>query len=273
MHEIIVPLDRSPLGERAVSIARRVADHTSAPIRLVEVAAELEADGAGSYLRSVADSLLSGCDAEVQVIQAGVGESVAERLLGTVGDHEPQDTLIVMSTHGRSGIGAAVMGSTAEDMLRRAHQPILMVGHRCELPWPDQRRSLLVPIDGSERYRELMAPVVEVYGRSGLQPVLIKITHSLDAEEAEHPMSGLDDAGQQLADRGVDAKMVHRFASNVPYALTEAAREWGAALIVMATYVKPGASRALLGSVTMRTIHDAPCPVLVYPGLTEGSRS
>ena len=268
MREIVVPLDGSTLAERALGIARRTAEHSGASVHLVETAPELEADAAGKYLRSIAGSRLGGCEVLADVVVAGVGDSVADQVLGVVGGDDPQDTLICMSTHGRSGIGAALLGSTAEDVLRRSGRPVLMVGPRCELPWPEHRRGLLVPIDGSARFQDVVSPVAEVFASSGLQPILIQITHSLDSDEAHHPMSGLEQAGERLADVGVDAKLVQRFACNVPLALAEAAREWGAALIVMATYVKPGASRALMGSVTMRTIHDAPCPVLVYPGTT-----
>ena len=59
-------------------------------------------------------------------------------------------------------------------------------------------------------------------------------------------MSGLEEAGRQLVDLGVDAKLVQRFAWNVPLALAEAAREWGAASIVMASHVAAGCrSRSL----------------------------
>ena len=37
--------------------------------------------------------------------------------------------LIVMSTHGRSGIGRLVLGSTAEQVLRSTRTPILLVRH------------------------------------------------------------------------------------------------------------------------------------------------
>jgi nucleotide-binding universal stress UspA family protein len=264
MHEIVVPLDGSTLAERAVAIARTIADETGASIRLIEVATELETDAATRYLQSAAESLLPGAEPGIEVVEARVGDSVADCVLRRVG-LDVDGPLLCMSTHGRSGVGSVLMGSTAEDVLRQTRQPLLLVGRDCELPWPDHRRGLLVPLDGSDRYVDLLPQVAAVAERSGLQPVLVKIAHSFDVEDAHHPMSGLEEAGRHLAGLGVEAKLAHQFASNVPVALTEAAREWGAALIMMGSYVKPGATRALMGSVTMRTVHDAPCPVLVYP--------
>jgi nucleotide-binding universal stress UspA family protein len=264
MREIVVPLDRSTLAERAVGVARTIAEETGASIRLVEVAPELEVDGAMRYLQSAAESLLPGCDTTIEVLEAAVGDSVAKHVLGTV-DPDGDESLVCMSTHGRSGVGSALMGSTAEDLLRRTRRPVLLVGRHCELPWPDNRRGLLVPVDGSERCQDLLPEVAEVAERSGLETILVKVTHPYDVEEAHHPVLGLEEAARRLAELGVDAKTSHTFSSNVPVALTEQAGDWAAALIVMASYVKPGANRALLGSVTMRTVHDAPCPVLVYP--------
>jgi nucleotide-binding universal stress UspA family protein len=38
--------------------------------------------------------------------------------------------LIVMGTHGRSGIGHAILGSVAERVVQHAHRPVLIVPFR-----------------------------------------------------------------------------------------------------------------------------------------------
>jgi len=264
MREIVVPLDRSPLAERAVPVAGAVAAETGAAVRLVEVAPAHAPEAAADYLRATADALLPGSDVDIAVIEAAPGASVAETLLGAVGP-DPSEALLCMTTHGRSGVGSVVLGSTAEGVLRRTREPLLMVGHRSRLPWPGQGHVLLVPIDGEHLDHDLMRAVAEVVGRTRLDPVLLKVAHSFDVEDAHHPTAGLDEAAEQLASLGVEAKVIHRFSSNLPIAIAEVADELGAALIVMATHVAPGAPRVLLGSVTMRTVHEAPCPTLVYP--------
>ena len=264
MRTIVVPLDGSTLAERAVAVARSISRETGAPVRLVEVATPAEVESAHRYLESVADALLSGSDPAIDVIEAEVGESVGVCLLGHVAS-QVADARLCMSTHGRSGFGSALWGSTAEDVMRHTHEPVLLVGRHCDLPWPGHRRGVLVPIDGSPRCNDLLVPVAELVREHGLQPTIIKVVHPFDVEDAHDPMAGLDEAGHRLAELGVEAKLEHRFASNVPVTLVEAARESAAAVVVMASYVHPGAARTFLGSVTMRTVHDAPCPVLVFP--------
>jgi nucleotide-binding universal stress UspA family protein len=270
MREVVVPLDGSGLAERAVPIARSVADATGASIRLVRGSAASDSDEVVRYLQAAAGELLPEVAAAIEAIDVAPGEGVADALLASVGP-DPSDSLLCMSTHGRSGVGSVLLGSTAEEVLHRTRQPILLVGHRCTLPWPGPRSGLLVPVDGTQPEPGLMGAVAEVVRRSRLEPILVKVTLSFDVEDAHHPTSGLDEAAARLVGLGIHPKPIHRFASDVPIAIAEVASEEGAALIAMATLVKPGAERVLIGSITMRTIHEAPCPVLVFPGPTLGA--
>ena len=272
MRKIIVPLDQSTLAERAVAVARSIAAETDASVRLVEVATSDEAESAARYLETTAEELLPDRDPELDVLEADVGESVAERLLRAIGP-DAAETLVCMSTHGRSGIGSALLGSTAEDLMRRTTEPVLLVGRHVELPWPGDRHGLLVPVSGSMNVEDPFEAVAEVVHRSGLEPTLVRVAHPFDVEHAQHPMTSLEDAARRLAAFGVEAKLEHRYASNIPIALVGVARTTGAALILMASYVQPGAARTFVGSVTMRTVHEAPCPVLVYPRALIGDNS
>jgi nucleotide-binding universal stress UspA family protein len=211
---------------------------------------------------------MNGVDVATEVASSTAGERVADTVLASLGG--PGDALLCMSSHGRSGLGAAVLGSTAEDVLRRTDRPVLVVGRECARPWPGHRRTLLVPVEGWEQDELILRQVVEIVERSDLQPVLVQVAHPMDVSEGTRAGEALEQTRDQLLALGVDAKVDHRFASNVPLTIDEAARTWGAALIVMALYVPSGAPRTLLGSVTMSTVRHAPCPVLVYPGRSLG---
>ena len=59
--------------------------------------------------------------------------------------------LIVMSTHGRGGLSRMLYGSVADQILRRASVPVLLVPSIVEHAWPTLGpRRILVPLDGSE---------------------------------------------------------------------------------------------------------------------------
>jgi nucleotide-binding universal stress UspA family protein len=60
------------------------------------------------------------------------GDAAAE-ILRAAG--EVRASLIVMGTHGRTGLGRLLMGSVAEQVVRRAHCPVLTVTTPLGMPW------------------------------------------------------------------------------------------------------------------------------------------
>ena len=141
---ILVPVDGSPTSARGLDEAIRIAKLTQGQLRLLHVIDEMSfalsmdayAGYAGDWLdtlRGQGRTLLEGCKATAQA--AGVEADVALRdtFAGSVheqvtaeADSWPAD-LIVLGTHGRRGVGRVVMGSSAENVLRYATVPVLLV--------------------------------------------------------------------------------------------------------------------------------------------------
>ena len=144
-HRILVPLDGSELAERALEPAMRLAKQFGGEITLLRVVvpepvlvalpglsprpydvydAELRHD------QEDAEAYLSGL--KLQWHDAGVATHT-EVLSGTPAEmivdvaQERAADLIVMSTHGRSGVSRLLYGSVAEAVLRGAHLPILLI--------------------------------------------------------------------------------------------------------------------------------------------------
>jgi nucleotide-binding universal stress UspA family protein len=120
---ILTPLDGSPTAEEALPIARRIAAAVSAPIQLVRIAA-LTDDGivrpeVENYLKSVIPLLDSGMPINWEV---GHGDPAS----GLITRTQPRD-LVVMATHGEGGLRRWCIGSVAEQMVRRAPAPVLLV--------------------------------------------------------------------------------------------------------------------------------------------------
>jgi nucleotide-binding universal stress UspA family protein len=68
---------------------------------------------------------------------------------------------------------------------------------------------------------------------------------------------------------GFDAtlKIVNHVGPQPAHAIADAAREVGADLIVVGTRGDGAVAGLVLGSVTLRLLHVAPCPVLAVPGI------
>jgi nucleotide-binding universal stress UspA family protein len=135
LNRILVPLDGSALAESALASAMDLARPSGATLLLVRAAeahvlpgvdrVEAQVDvvrEAETYLGRVADGLRrDGLRVEPSVWYgpAAAGIVEAARLRGA--------DLIVMTTHGRSGLGRLILGSVAESVLRGTTTPILLL--------------------------------------------------------------------------------------------------------------------------------------------------
>jgi nucleotide-binding universal stress UspA family protein len=95
-------------------------------------------------------------------------------------------------------------------------------------------------------------------GRGGGYPVLV------DEEEIEKQ---IERQAKELKEAGLDATYDQRGTTmgGAAHAIADAATETGADLIVVGTRGQGPLSGLLLGSVTHRLLHVAPCPVLAVP--------
>ncbi len=144
---ILVPLDGSAMGEAALPHAEglalklgssvlllRVANVPATligevapmggpmPPELIEEAIQSETDEARDYLTRVAQRFKdAGLQAEWEVVEGDPGRAIIDTA------HERNADLIVMATHGRSGLSRLVLGSVADRVLRDSHLPVLMV--------------------------------------------------------------------------------------------------------------------------------------------------
>jgi nucleotide-binding universal stress UspA family protein len=155
-HKVLVPLDGSPLSETALDHLRHVAgaDTEVILLRVMDVAERPSPVSASAEItpvppvapspqaQAVVDEAVSKhfVDAE-EYLEARAshlhGHSRVVRPL-VVGDTDPaaaiaglaeqeQVGLILMSTHGRSGVVRWVLGSVAERVLRATHRPLLLI--------------------------------------------------------------------------------------------------------------------------------------------------
>lgn len=141
---ILVPVDGSPTSKHGLQEAIRMAKMTGGKLRLMHVvdttSIALSFDAYAGYpsdwletLRKDGEGLLAG--ARAVAAAAGVEVDTVLRDNFAVPVHElvvseagawPAD-LIVLGTHGRRGIGRVMLGSSAENVLRRSPIPVLLV--------------------------------------------------------------------------------------------------------------------------------------------------
>lgn len=140
---ILVPIDGSETSERALQEAIKLGD-SAAQFRLLYVVEEIYSLGTEGYefidydalqqaVRTSGERILAqaaekmqraGKRAEVALLETG-GQRVANVIEGEA--RRWQADLIVIGTHGRSGLSRLLMGSVAEGVMRVASVPVLLI--------------------------------------------------------------------------------------------------------------------------------------------------
>ncbi|HXH09933.1 MAG TPA: universal stress protein [Alphaproteobacteria bacterium] len=133
---LILPLDGSPQAESALPYAEDLSQRLALPMVVVRAvpfpgayvdektppAGEVEAN---TYLQSVVDRL----QAEGVIVEAKVfGGLPVPHILELA--HQMPQSLVVLTTHGRSALTRWFVGSVAEGVVRAAEVPVLVIPHQ-----------------------------------------------------------------------------------------------------------------------------------------------
>ena len=253
----VVPLDGSPYSERALPVATALAQRAGGSLLLVSA----EDHGPlrpAEYLAQIAASpravpVETVCIAETDTYPA-------EAIVKVV--HESDNRVVCMTSHGRGGLRWGILGSVAEEVMRRAERPTFLIGRHCQEDFLTNARYLLACSDGSESSAALAPTVIDWAERLGLDLHVATVVHPLDIESAEHSDVLLDPIVAQFG--GPDRVAATMLTSSYPEgALADYAGDLRAAVIAMNSHCRTGLARFALGSTTMGLVHQAACPVLV----------
>ena len=142
--KVLVPVDGSATSELGLQEAMKLARLTGASVRLLHVVDVLSLAMAGEGMVGAAGDLLSAAresgrtilrraETSVQAAHLTVDTVLLENTSGRVAEIVADEAvscgadLIVLGTHGRRGIGRLILGSDAEQVLRLAPVPVLLV--------------------------------------------------------------------------------------------------------------------------------------------------
>src|SRR6266542_436755 len=167
---ILVPLDGSAQSAAALPLARMLAQACHSQLTLMRVATSPAAgEEVATYLARIASELQT---AELTVTtEVCSGIDVAPQILWAARDRHVD--LIVMATHGRSGMQRALMGSVAESIVAESSVPVLLVrpgGHRST-----SLRKLLVALDGTPGAALALGHAIALARATGAGIVLLQV--------------------------------------------------------------------------------------------------
>lgn len=203
---ILVPLDGSALAEQAIPVAARIIHASGAHLLLVRAIAapvtygviydaeplryriiQDDTEAARDYLRDVARSTpLSRLSADV-IVEVGAPASI---ILDAADNREAD--LVVLTSHGRTGLGRWVLGSVAEHVVHHAPVPVLLLrGYHDGVvdlarPHAAQPLRVLVPLDGSPLAEAVLTPVCDIaLALAEDRPVAIHLTLVISPYDAK----------------------------------------------------------------------------------------
>lgn len=286
LDRILVPVDFSKYSDKAVEFALFAAKNNNARITLVHTLVMFQEESdAGSRFKAYEElvkqkeqdtyRLLQLHNEEAQkngvVIDSELlrGFSAADTILDYISDNDFD--LVIMGTHGRTGVKRWMYGGVAEKVVRHSPIPVLTTHHAlkkfaCE--------KILVPIDFSKYSKEAAEDAVllaEIFKsqitflhviEQGIHPAFyaanIKSIFSLDPGLRERSIQKLEEF------TGLSGKDFHYVVTEgiAHKEITEYAKDQEIDLIVMGNRGLTGLTHLLLGSTTERVVRSAPCAVL-----------
>ncbi len=291
MYKILVPLDGSTQGRRALPWADVLADGLGAEVWLVRSVdwpgpetfdQSASGEGLSRSLAHVEDELAAAAKKfrlaapKVEVIR---GNSMA---LATKARTEDFD-LVVMATHGRTGVDRALVGSVTGEMIAVSGLPVMSIGPMVPEGSARVPKTILMAFDGSPLSRSILRPLVpmatrlrsrmivfqalEAVGTLALQGALIPLETPWSGAP-EHSMDQIDGVVQELRREGLEADAMLEFGAAADL-IIERCRSERADIIALTTHSRRGPARWLIGSVAEQVIADATVPVLAYHPLED----
>jgi nucleotide-binding universal stress UspA family protein len=274
LDRIIVPLDGSAVAEMILPDVRRILRLAGSEIILIRsefpvladvypsVVHDTALEDAKTYLQNVADRLSEEGVRTRTIVDFGPAAEFVLRIA-----RQERATLIALATHGRTGATRALMGSVAEQIIRKSAVPVvafrsLPAGPAESFPTGERRqvRNILLPLDRSERAIRALDPAADLCRLFGARLILL---HILESDEDSTSAQAFLQAVEARADSQgiVVTSLVER--GNVVDEILDVARFHDADLIAMATHGRRGLSRLVTGSVTEGVLRKAFIPVLV----------
>jgi nucleotide-binding universal stress UspA family protein len=259
---VIVPLDGSAFAETAVRPAAEVARETGASLVPMMVV-ENEVDDDHRYLKEATSGLAVPTRPPHVVSATDAGRFIA-------GAGESENTLVVMTTHGSSGVTRAVLGSVAERVLRLLRKPLLLVGPQYRPGHELRGGRMMVPLDGSKA-AEAILPFARDWSRHfDIEPWPVSIVDpEADTRLVESQPTDVLDSGyvnrisDRLARDGLQGGWEVLRDGDPAGALAAYSRRLPASLVAMTTHGRTGLARLAMGSVAARVVHDSESPLLI----------
>ncbi|MGD8426649.1 MAG: universal stress protein [Balneolaceae bacterium] len=281
--KILVPLDFSELGSKALHSAEKMATLFNGSITPFHSYLPLNEVEGGPYMFGMGSASVEDYDEIEETLHSRLAELAKEEVDPTL-VNEPLISIgnpaqaiveegknfdmIVMTTHGRTGFSRFFLGSVSEKVLRTSHVPVLIVNQERELA---DLKHIMLTTDFSDHSKEAFSVAQQIARKANAKLELVNILSydpqhqnepdesklvlrkqrlSVLAKEELHEISDLMET-KVLVSSDTPHEAILNYDLNTPHDL-----------IVMSTVGRTGIDYLMMGSTTANVVRHVKSPVL-----------
>lgn len=288
--QILVPTDFSENAQHAVSYAVELAKRCSAKLHLLHIPViptyllmDLSYSPGPEAVTRILNESQDALDEQAEVVAASGLEHFTAIREGTVHEvirdyaKEHDVDLVVVGTHGRTGVSKLMYGSVTERVIKTVHTPIIVVPPGGEV----MPSTIVMSFDfsaPSKRAAEVARAIHGVFhGPLHMVHCYLDVwgeytdRGAVVGEAAEKRREALHLGLEEMLDTeakelfSIDAQAIqtHLVTGDPAEGILRVAEDVGATLICAGTTGKSGIERLLIGSVARRLLHDSKVPLLL----------
>jgi nucleotide-binding universal stress UspA family protein len=271
MKKILVPTDFSKYSIYAAEMAARIAKKTDARIFFLHVINFPMYEGNLPFqeYKNVAENLfimkhvrqkfqelfqqpfLKDVNIAEAVSFDGVYESITEQA------QKNEIDLIVMGTHGTSGLMGNVLGSNTEKVVRLSKTPVITVKNK---PVEVDFEKIIFACDFSEDIDTAFSRIVDFSKIFNSKIELLRVVTIGNFQSTSEAEEQLQSFAEKMK---LNSYSIHVYnADNVDEGIIEFGRKTGAGVIATANHGKSGFAQLFNSSVTRELVNNSPYPVL-----------
>ncbi len=261
-------MDFSDESLTGLNLALMLANKTGAEIQLVNVIGKNTSD---SFEQLENENQLAKSKFE-EIVQKYKGKSnstlsyiITEgkvfKVIADLAD-KYEDTLIVLSTHGRSGFEELFIGGNAYKITSHSRNPVITV-RKSKIP--SNIDNIVLPLDITFQTREKVPYTVELAKTFGskIHLLTIRLSNLKSIEKKLHQYA--QQVASYLDAHKIPYTVEHLHGGNLTDLTLDYSRSIGADLISIMTEQEKSASNLLLGNFAHQMINKAYIPVLSFP--------
>ncbi len=280
--KIMVPLDGSQLAEVALPSAEELAGRLGSEIILLSVSESPEAQDYHKHQIYIERKVTETTKRVEKYIEDPSNQAISVRPVILVG-HPAEEIvryatkenvgLIVMATHGSSGIKRWTLGRMADKVLRAAERPVALIRAKTAYPGAPKKgimRRALVSLDGSEASEAVIPYIEELAARLHTEVTLLQVVAPAYRVYADAE-AYLERIKERFQDKGISTKSVVRMGAAAEE-IIKVADETEIDIVAMSTHGRSGIGRWSMGSVADKVLRGGNTPVLLVrsPGAPTG---